>query len=143
MKKFALLAFALLFVASSAQAQDFPIFVGKGDVQLALGFNNQQIQNAEISFALVTTSESTWTCDRYEGPQTQERSNTTTTSGVVSYSERVRNQITGFWLTGFSGEVVNENEGPAVGSCPTGWTAINLDTVGGGDGVIKVNGVEL
>ena len=109
-------------------------FVGKGDVQLALGLNNAQLQAQAGSLAFTYTNTSstatTWTCDRDAGPQTQERANitTTTTQGVVSSIARVKNQITGFNLSGYSGTPTesSEHEGPAVGSCPTGWTAIDL-----------------
>jgi len=108
--------------------------VGKGDVQLALGLNNAQLQATadalEFTYESVTSVQTTWTCDRDGGSQTQERTNTltTTTSGVASAVARVKNQVTGFNLTGFEGEpsVSSEKEGPAVGSCPTYWTAINL-----------------
>jgi hypothetical protein len=126
-------------------------FVGKGDVQLALGLNNSQIQNASVSFTYSSTSVSsaTWTCDKDSNDNTQERANTTTTTtqGVVSTVARVKNQITGYNLTGFGGgtSVETEREGPAVGSCPTGWTAIDLvegDPVVTGGGLF-VNGVPL
>jgi hypothetical protein len=114
-------------------------FVGKGDVQLALGYNNKQLQDnaGSVQFRASTeqVSTSTWTCDRDAGPQTQERANTTTTTtqGIVSKIDRVKNQITGFNLTGYSGAPTTEteHEGPAVGSCPTGWTAIDLVTEDG------------
>ncbi|MFI7483507.1 hypothetical protein ACH9EU_13965 [Kocuria sp. M1R5S2] len=110
-------------------------FVGKGDVQLAAGWNNKQLQDnaAAVNFKAQTVSatEATWTCDRDAGPQTQARASTTTTttSGVVSAIARERNQITGFVLSGYDGGdpvVEEERDGPAVGSCATGWTAINL-----------------
>ncbi|MFI7494481.1 hypothetical protein ACH9D2_07145 [Kocuria sp. M4R2S49] len=109
-------------------------FVGKGDVQLAFGWNNKQLQDnaGQVDFEAVTesTTVGTWTCDRDAGPQTQERSRTTTTttSGVVDAIARERNQITGFTLSGYSGtpvEVVTGSDGPAYLTCPTGWTAIN------------------
>ncbi|MGI8545384.1 MAG: hypothetical protein ACR2MD_18160 [Aridibacter sp.] len=112
-------------------------FVGKGDVQLAFGWNNAALQaNADIvSFALETHSstvtEVTWVCTKDNG-NTQERARITTTEsssgGVVSALARLKNQISGFNLLGF----VNPNttpttststEGPAVSSCPTNWVA--------------------
>jgi hypothetical protein len=111
-------------------------FVGKGDVQLVFGWNNKALQDnaGSVQFRASTeqVSTSTWTCDRDAGPQTQERANTTTTTtqGIVDSIARERNQITGFNLTGYFGapETDTEHEGPAVGSCPTGWTAIDLVT---------------
>src|SRR5688572_20585347 len=76
-------------------------FVGKGDVQLALGLNNAQVQNANPQFkynsSSTTVTSYSWTCDKDTGPQTQERANETTTTnsiqGVVSSTARVKNQI--------------------------------------------------
>jgi hypothetical protein len=109
-------------------------FVGKGDVQLVYGWNNGALQQnaAAVQFraSSSTVTESTWTCDRDAGPQTQERANTTTTTteGIVSSIARERNQITGFILNGYDGtpQVTEEKEGPEVGSCPSMWTAIDL-----------------
>jgi hypothetical protein len=73
-------------------------------------------------------SETTWTCKRDTGEQTQERTRTTTTStqGVVSSIARVKNQITGFNLSGYSGSPTQttETEGPPLGSCPNSWSVI-------------------
>lgn len=135
-------------------------FVGKGDVQLALDWNNKSLQECvgstdtftnseagclEFRVASKTVTETTWTCDRDAGHQTQERLNTTTTvfQGVVSSLARVKQQVTGFNLNGFvDGEptTVTETDGPAVGSCPTGWTAIDLQTTktGGDDDKLEV-----
>lgn len=129
-------------------------FVGKGDVQLALGLNNKQLQEGADSLVFTvestTVTETTWTCDRDAGPQTQERANTetTTTQGVASSVARVKNQITGFSLSGYVGdpETSSETDGPQVGSCPTGWTAINLvegQPAPVGDSGVFVNGISL
>jgi hypothetical protein len=109
-------------------------FVGKGDVQTALGFNNKQLQDNvnNIQFRALKVTETTWTCDRDAGPQTQERASTTSAQSVVDKVARERNQITGFILEGYErdaeGNVVEtpiSHDGPPVGSCPTNWTAIN------------------
>ena len=120
-------------------------FVGKGDVQLALGYNNAQLQqNANsLVFSLSSTTEVTWTCDRDAGPQTQERTNVTTTQGIIASVARVRNQITGFNLQGFTGTTTTTTDGPAVGSCPEFWTAIDLVETPGEGGTLSVNGVPL
>jgi hypothetical protein len=105
-------------------------FVGKGDVQEVFGWNNKDLQNNanSVQFRLLEkeVTETTWTCDRDAGPQTQERARTTTTDtqGVVSSVARERNQITGFNLIGYEGTptTTSTTEGPAVGSCPTGWS---------------------
>ncbi len=111
-------------------------FVGKGDVQLVYGWNNKQLQNnadlVQFQASTEEVSTTTWTCDRDAGPQTQERENTTmkTTQGIVDSIARERNQITGFILSGYDGDPTTdtEREGPAAGSCPTGWTAVDLVT---------------
>jgi hypothetical protein len=129
-------------------------FVGKGDVQLALGLNNKQLQDQaellDFTYESVAVSEATWTCDRDAGPQTQERSTitTTTTQGVVDTVARERNQITGFILQGFADDdfgTKTETEGPALWDCPTNWTAIDKvegepEVVSGG---LYVNGALL
>lgn len=128
-------------------------FVGKGDVQLALGYNNKQLQdnanNLVFTYESISVTETTWTCDKDSGPQTQERANTTTrtTQGVVSGVARVNNQITGFNLNGFSGTPTSSTttSGPSVDSCPSSWTAIDKivgDPVVTGGG-LQVNGVVL
>jgi hypothetical protein len=155
----ALAAAGVLAVAATAYADvEFNAdtgtgFVGKGDVQLALGWNNKQLQDgassAVFTYEASTVTATTWTCDRDGGTQTQERANTTTTTtqGVVSAVSRERNQINGFILNGFDGAptTTSETDGPKVGSCPTGWTAIDLvegepQVVAGG---LYVNGVAL
>jgi hypothetical protein len=130
-------------------------FVGKGDVQLALGLNNKQLQDqaGSLQFAAVSTTvtEVSWICTNDRNEQTQERARTTTTEtqGVVSSIARERNQITGFNLTGYSGTPTqtSTSDGPAVNSCPGGpWT---LTTPAGdpevvsSSSVLTVNGVPL
>jgi hypothetical protein len=129
-------------------------FVGKGDVQLIYGWNNKDLQDnaVDVEFRIISSSvtETTWTCDRDSGPQTQERTNTTTTTTqeVVTTVARVRNQITGFLLEGFMGDPTetSESDGPDIGSCPAGWTAIDLtDTTypGEDNGVqVSINGTD-
>jgi hypothetical protein len=134
----AALGLALALGAAPANAYEIDSegvgFVGKGEVQLALGINNAELQRIaeDVTFEIsaVTESSATWTCDRDAGPQTQERSSTTTTttSGVIETVTRDKRQVTGFLLEGLDGDatVTSEREGPAVGECPTGWTAIDL-----------------
>lgn len=102
-------------------------FVGKGDVQLAFGWNNSQLQTQAggVSFATVseTVSEQSWECTNTKNEKTQERerTTTTTTSGVVSHVARDgKKQVTGFNLTGYSPTATESSttEGPAVNSCP-------------------------
>jgi|SRR5215217_6289752 len=130
-------------------------FVGKGDVQTALGWNNKQLQDnagsLEFTFVSTTVTETSWICtnDRNENTQERERTTTTDTTGVVSSVARERNQITGFNLMGFEGTptTTSSTEGPKLNSCPEGpWT---LTTEAGDPEIISqesalfVNGVEL
>jgi hypothetical protein len=129
-------------------------FVGKGDVQYTFGWNNAQLQSgaAGVMFQVnsVEISEASWTCHKFSGRDgtneiIQERSRTTTTStqGVIAHVVRERNQITGFYLTGYLGAATQsvETDGPAVNSCPanpSGFTLLeaagepSVTTVGGG-----------
>lgn len=153
----ALLVMALAIPAFAAVTFDPDTgtgFVGKGDVQLALGYNNKQLQDnaSSLQFQAKSTkvTEVSWTCtnDRNENTQERERTTTTTTQGVVSSIARERNQITGFNLTGYQGETTSSTtEGNPLNSCPSGpWT---LTTPAGDPEVIDsttvltVNGVEL
>jgi hypothetical protein len=106
-------------------------FVGKGDVQLLYGWNNAQLQNNAGSLQFRATStevtEVTWECTNANNENIQERARTTTTTtqGLVSSIARVKNQITGFNLTGYSGTPTQASttDGPPVNSCPSGpWT---------------------
>ncbi len=132
-------------------------FVGKGDVQLALGLNNAQLQSQAGSFTFAVNSsvvtESSWICTNARNEHTQERSRTTTqsTQGVFSSVERVRNQITGFILTGYSsgGGAITTTDGPALNSCPDNSSTWSLTSPAGDPVVVSstseltVNGVPL
>jgi hypothetical protein len=136
----AALGLALALGATPANAYEIDSagvgFVGKGEVQSALGINNAELQRIaaglEFEISSVTESSATWTCNRDGGTQTQERSSTTTTTtqGVVESVARDKQerQVTGFFLDGLEGDatVTTEREGPVVGSCATGWTAVDL-----------------
>lgn len=110
-------------------------FVGKGDVQVALGLNNKQLQDAAAGLAFTydatTVTEATWSCsnEHNQNVQQRRRTTTTTTSGVVSSVARERNQITGFQLTGFEGSSVTESsDGPPLHSCPNARSTYALDS---------------
>jgi hypothetical protein len=121
-------------------------FVGKGDVQLAYGWNNKALQhNADdVDFRAnsVVVTEVSWICTNSNNENTQERERTTTTSiaGVVSSVARVKNQITGFNLTGYSGTPTESSttEGNPLNSCPSGpWS---LTTPAGDPEVVSSTG---
>lgn len=134
----ALLASSLAGAAVAFDPETGEGFVGKGDVQTAFGWNNKQLQDnlggVEFSYAAESTvvTEQSWECTNANNDNIQERERTTTTSssttGVVSSVARVKNQITGVNLSGWSGTPVvvpgaTETEGPRVDSCPSGpWT---------------------
>lgn len=155
LKRFGSFAIALaalaLTLSTVAAAVDFDAetgegFVGKGDVQTALGYNNKQLQdNAEdLVFSASSVSETTWVCQRDAGTQTQERATTTTTQGVVSKVLRERNQVTGFILNGYDGDPVIVHDGPDIGSCPTFWSEVpdSRETTPG-ETILYVDGVAL
>jgi hypothetical protein len=134
MNKFYAAAAMVAFTASTAAIAAVTFdsttgvgFVGKGDVQLALGgWNNATLQAnaAGVTFdrETVTVTEVSWTCtnSRNEKVQERERTTTTETTGVVSHLARVNKQISGFNLTGFSGTntVSETDDGPKLNSCP-------------------------
>jgi hypothetical protein len=104
-------------------------FVGKGDVQLAFGWNNAQLQRSANGVTFTHNSAETYdvTCEwdtETGGPRSRTIHHDitiprrTSVSASVSYDARTRNQITGFMLTGF-GAIVYEGTVPVVGgSCP-------------------------
>lgn len=111
-------------------------FVGKGDVQLAFGWNNKQLQTnlAKVTVSLeqasTTVTEVTWECTNTRNENLQERERATTaTASTVGVVEAVgrdgKNQITGVNLQGWEGEptVTSEltTDGPRPDSCPTNW----------------------
>ena len=123
-------------------------FVGKGDVQLLFGWNNAQLQanagSVQFRASSEVVTEVTWECTNANNDRIQERERTTTTTtqGVVSSTARVRNQITGFNLTGYSGTPTESSTtgGPAVNSCPAGpWVL----TTPAGDPVVVSESTEL
>jgi hypothetical protein len=132
------LGLALALGAAPANAYEIDSagvgFVGKGEVQLALNLNNAGLQriaeDVKFEISSVTESSTTWTCDRDAGPQTQERANTTTTttSGVITSVARDKRQVTGFILSGLEAgaSVSIKSVGNTIGTCPSGWTAIDI-----------------
>ena len=117
-------------------------FVGKGDVQLAFGWNNAQLQSraAGLTFTFEAsesyTAVCTWTTG--EGTRGEKTHNVKHTKSVgvtgdVAYDARSRNQITGFNLTGYAGTPTSLGEVPVLnGPCPGNpgtdgvWTSVAL-----------------
>ena len=151
-------AFALTMATAAFAAVTFDSatgtgFVGKGDVQNALGLNNAQLQAATLEFSVSSTDVTTWTCTKPQptpnDPEkviVQERNVTTTTEGLLFNIARVRNQITGFNLSGYNGSPTVITDGPAIGSCPSNPSGFvydeNADTQSGAS-TLSVNGVAL
>jgi hypothetical protein len=115
-------------------------FVGKGDVQLAFGWNNKQLQDNAGGVGFSYNSSDTYeaTCSWVTGEGTRgEKTHFvnhdmhTSVSSVVSYDARTRNQVTGFILTG-NGVTVVTGSIPVVGGPCMGneghdgtWSAVS------------------
>jgi hypothetical protein len=134
----AMLATAAL-AAVSFDASTGTGFVGKGDVQLAFGWNNSALQrNASgVTFTYDAIEKYSVDCEWTTvtgGPNSKTIDHEVTvgkTTGVkaeIAYDARVRNQINGFNLKGF-GSVATVGVVPVVGgSCPMGGgTAVITD----------------
>ena len=110
-------------------------FVGKGDVQTALGLNNAQLQAqaSSLQFTAVSKSTTDWTCSKPhqsgdpDKEITNERTTETTTQGIVSKVDRVKNQINGFFLDGYTGTPTVTTDGPAVNTCPAAASGFTFD----------------
>lgn len=130
-------------------------FVGKGDVQLAFGWNNSQLQANASKISFVSNSRATYAavCVWTTGEGTRgEQSHTVTVTreagmtSAVAYDARQRNQITGFNLLGFTGEVNVVGKVPVVGEvCPGqgtdgAWASVTQTGSTIGELVVKYNG---
>jgi hypothetical protein len=121
-------------------------FVGKGDVQYTLNLNNAQLQqvadSVQIRAAITTVTEVAWECtnDLNEHVQPRARTTTTETQGLVTTTGRLKTQITGFNLNGYSEAPTSSSttDGPMLNSCPSGpWS---LTTPAGEPVVISTTG---
>jgi hypothetical protein len=146
----------LMLVATSARAdvsfdpETGKGFVGKGDIQLLFAWNNTDLQNQANALTF-----SVYEMSSYDVPCMKILDNTKevtvlrhtfhrerTTSRSIAYSPRVRNQVTGFLLTGY--ELDSTDFGKA---CPGGWQldsdGVVLSVEGSGYGELRVNGAML
>lgn len=98
-------------------------FVGKGDVQIAFGWNNAQLQNNAryVTFNWNAVDTYAAVCEWVTGEGTRgQQTHTvsiprhTAVNASIAYDARVRNQITGFNLKGY-GATVLEGVIPVVG----------------------------
>lgn len=141
---------AVLVVPASAavtfDAETGTGFIGKGDVQLAFGWNNKQLNDnaGGVSFSVTATSETSWDCLNTRNEKIQERSRTETTAGLVAHLTRDnKKQVTGFNLTGYSGTGSSTVvDGPALHSCPNAngtWVLVEGSTeTSAGEGTVMV-----
>jgi hypothetical protein len=135
----------LMFAGPASAAVNFDAatgtgFVGKGDVQLAFGWNNAALQKNAGGVTFSTSSAATYsaTCEWItEGKKnttihTVNHKAKTTVEATIAFDARVRNQITGFTLKGFGTSTV-EGTIPVVGGmCPGSqgtdgeWIAVEM-----------------
>lgn len=126
-------------------------WVGKGDVQLAFGWNNQAAQKyaEEVSFSVEEEAKYDVTCEwttETGGPNGKTIyhdvtvKKTTGINAAVSYDARLKKQYTGYELLGFEGGASSEGSVPNIGdTCPmahatavvTGVLRTNGDVAGG------------
>jgi len=139
----ALVAMLVASTAAIAAVQFDPTtgtgFVGKGDVQLAFGWNNKQLQtNAkDVTFSYNATDTYDVTIEFDSGNPDKPKTIThhtvtqdkaTNVSSSVAFDPRVKNQITGFNLTGLGSTTTTGDQIPAVGdSCPNGFNCVVTD----------------
>jgi hypothetical protein len=101
-------------------------FVGKGDVQLALGWNNKQLQEGATSLTFTTfarfSSWTTWECTAEDGTLLPQRNGFSSDSWAeIGYEVRGEPQATGFVLTGpVDGSSIGVGGGPQIDTCPAG-----------------------
>jgi hypothetical protein len=124
-------------------------FVGKGDVQLAYGWNNAQLQAnaAGVTFTYGHTETYTAVCSwitgegtRGEQPHNVPHGRTVAVNATIAYDARTMRQITGFNLKGFGDTYTEIGTVPVVGGACMGnpghggtWSSVtrNDDLSGG------------
>jgi len=139
----------VLFAASAASAAvTFDAgtgqgFVGKGDVQTALGWNNSKLQAnaAAVSFTYDATDTYAAVCTWTTGAGTRgEKTHNVSiprhsrVESAVAYDARTHKQIDGFILTGFGATTVEGTVPVVGGACVSEegngndgtWTAVTL-----------------
>lgn len=154
-----LLTFSALTSASAEVVYDASTgtgFVGKGDVQLALGYNNAQMQANAQSLVFTQDSEDVydvvveWDTGGIKNQKhhiiTQHK--TTLLTDLISYDIKTKKQVVGFNLTGIASVIVDGDAVPQVGdivnesdNVPKTVTSVTLVSHTNSD--LKVNGVSL
>lgn len=131
-------------------------FVGKGDVQLAFGWNNADLQSnaPSISFSYIATTTYVATCTYVTGAGTRgERTHhvpvreRSTVDDAIAFTARKHSQIDGFILTGYQG-TTTDGEVPVVGGSCLGqgvdgtYSAVSPGVVGEGGLHVEYPGLE-
>ena len=140
------------YAAVSFDAASGTGFVGKGDVQLAFGWNNSALQrNASgvtFTYSSIENFEAVCTFVTGEGTRGEkihniEHKKSSSVIATVAYDARQRNQITGFNLNGF-GATTSTGAVPVVGMPCMGnaghdgtWSSVV--SLGDADGGLSVN----
>lgn len=158
MKKMLLAAAAATAMVSSAAIAAVTYddagfgFVGKGDVQLAFGWNNKQAQQNANAVAFSLESEDAYdvTCEwtTVTGGKNSKtiyhavtNRKVSSVASTIAYDARMKNQYTGYILNGISSTSVIGTAAPEIGdNCPQGGSASDSDPIGN-DAV--VTGVDL
>lgn len=158
-KALAALAVASISTAALAAVTFDPVsgmgFVGKGDVQLAYGWNNAQLQSnaAGVTFKYDSVDSYVVTCEWFTGPASNRRSHqvdhnkSTSVLSQIAYEARKNSQgqITGFNLTGLGATTDTGGAQPHEGdACPgnpgTGAVIIEVNDSGSTGGLYVVYG---
>ena len=99
-------------------------FVGKGDVQLAFGWNNEGLQSAAAQLEFSYSDQATYDvpCEKDAAKKTMEatfkRKKSIDASVVYDTRKNKQGQVTGFNLVGFGATDSSDNV-----ECPAGWRA--------------------
>jgi hypothetical protein len=138
MRKFAFVTAAALVAISTAAVAAVDVdeegygFVGKGDVQLAFGWNDAKLQqNASgVTFKYSLEDEYKFDCtftvevgrDKVREPRTQNRGREVKVNASISYEARknTAGKINGFNLNGFGSDTTTTGAAPVEGGHCTG-----------------------
>ena len=166
MRKFGLIIAAIAALSMSTAAiaavnvSDEGVgFVGKGDVQLAFGWNNAALQRnaAGVTFSYDATDTYAAVCTFTTGEGTRgerthnvDHARRTSVSSVITYDARVRNQITGVTLTGLGTTTTSGGAMPVVGEACMGnpghdglWSSVELLSTSGGGLTVTYGGTSV
>jgi hypothetical protein len=122
-------------------------FVGKGEIQTLLDWNNSQLQTnaSQLQFRFISGGTATWVCEWWTGPS-QNRKHHTTNSSMTNMVESAaaldprknsKGQITGFTLNGMDAAAASSQ---AMGTCDGNKTLVpdSLNYSGSEDPLLQV-----